>query len=313
MSQLFCFDFSFVCLIPVILASNLCTRPTYRGCTKPACPAETEIPPPRKPWTFGHGTRQSRDKRSGSAARQRHGAALQAARKNSGSDKADKHGDDRPVLSSVLGAPRRSEASDNKPPKTKTQTKRARAPRRPPGGLPEGRMAASPPPLPARPLLPPTSSAPSSRMSLVKLESCPVSEDRLPPTCPSDWPSPEPSPPSHDAMAGPSPGLLPQQRRGPAAAWPAGKGGGRLLPPGAEAPSAQRCRPPPRPLSGSSPPPPALPPRRPPSRLRPRHQRGGRRRPQRPRAARRGPGRDGALWGTGPAGRGAVTPTLTGA
>lgn len=49
--------------------------------------------------------------------------------------------------------------------------------------------------------LPPTSSAPSRRMSLVKLEIWPVSEDRLPPTCPRDWPSPEPSPPNHDAIA----------------------------------------------------------------------------------------------------------------
>lgn len=48
--------------------------------------------------------------------------------------------------------------------------------------------------------LPPTSSTPSSNMSLVKFDICPVKEDRLPPTCPRDWPRPEPSPPSHDDM-----------------------------------------------------------------------------------------------------------------
>lgn len=53
--------------------------------------------------------------------------------------------------------------------------------------------------------LPPTSSAPSSRMSLVKLEICSVNEDKFPPTWPSDWPSPEPSPPSHDDIF---PGLI---------------------------------------------------------------------------------------------------------
>lgn len=69
------------------------------------------------------------------------------------------------------------------------------------------------------PPLPPTSSAPSRRMSLVKLEICPVSEDRLSPTCPRDWPSPEPSPPSHDAIAarGP-PGFARPCRAAPAAA-----------------------------------------------------------------------------------------------
>lgn len=52
--------------------------------------------------------------------------------------------------------------------------KRRHTPPRPPAG-----------PAP-QPPLPPTSSAPSSRMSLVKLEIWPVSEDRLPPTCPRD-------------------------------------------------------------------------------------------------------------------------------
>lgn len=47
---------------------------------------------------------------------------------------------------------------------------------------------------------PPTSSTPSSNISLVKLDICPVKEDRLPPTWPRDWPRPEPSPPSHDDM-----------------------------------------------------------------------------------------------------------------
>lgn len=46
--------------------------------------------------------------------------------------------------------------------------------------------------------LPPTSSTPSSSMSLVKLEIWPVKVDRLPPTWPRDWPRPEPSPPSHE-------------------------------------------------------------------------------------------------------------------
>lgn len=48
--------------------------------------------------------------------------------------------------------------------------------------------------------LPPTSSTPSSSMSLVKFDICPVKEDRLPPTWPRDWPRPEPIPPSHDDM-----------------------------------------------------------------------------------------------------------------
>lgn len=48
---------------------------------------------------------------------------------------------------------------------------------------------------------PPTSSTPSSSMSLVKLDIWPVNDDRLPPTWPRDWPRPEPIPPSHDAMA----------------------------------------------------------------------------------------------------------------
>lgn len=60
---------------------------------------------------------------------------------------------------------------------------------------------------------------------MVKLEICPVSEDRLPPTCPRDWPSPEPSPPSHDAMVQPAAGLRTQQLPAPRLAAPAWRGG----------------------------------------------------------------------------------------
>lgn len=49
---------------------------------------------------------------------------------------------------------------------------------------------------------PPTSSTPSNNMSLVKFDICPVKEDKLPPTCPRDWPRPEPRPPSHDDILG---------------------------------------------------------------------------------------------------------------
>lgn len=38
-------------------------------------------------------------------------------------------------------------------------------------------------------------------MSFVKFEIWPVREARLPPTCPSDWPRPEPRPPSQDDIA----------------------------------------------------------------------------------------------------------------